>query len=445
MPNQISQYPNPLASSPLPYHLDNSDFSQTLSTPIDNNTNPLDNEDMYNINTDILTAQGKKNKSLSLHPKKKILNLHQTNPVRDFFQWASTSGIRMKKLLVFEDKNTRKSNIKTGEVVHQHEKILEVPSDLFINANSEEMSKTFNHLNCLSNKPSQNLKEFKSNIDQITMAIYLLDKEAKSKKFVEFLYTNTDFQSFPFFYNREESEIISGSFFKSLVDVKKRSLAAEHKILTNAHILSDQISKNEYIKARLIVMANSVKIFDSTSGKESTVMVPVLGLFDHKEKKNASMKINQNNEVEVVADKHLNTNEKVVIDLGSYNNYQNLIYFGFTKKNKNKIEITLKVDLPYNMDSKTNNEIILTSDLNINKNLNIFRKIAYSNMKNNNSKHRTYFSTPFDLENEVFALKLYKTSLKGLISNYQTSIQQDIDNFKTNENNIKPNIGLLLR
>ena len=418
----------------MPYPLDDADLIHSSPVPFDNGLNPIDNQDIYNIDTDITTTQEKKDKPLSLRPKKKILHLHQAHPVQDFFQWASTTGIRMRKLFVFQDKNTRKSSVKTGEVVKQHEKILEVPSDLFINANSQEMSKTINSLNSVSTKPPQNLKEFKSNIEQITLAKYLLDKEAKSNKFVEFLYTNTDFQSFPFFYDHEENEIIKGSFFKSLVDVKKHSLAAEHKILINSHIISEQISKNEYIKARLIVMANSVKIYDSFSGKETTVMVPVLGLFDHKEKKNVSMKINQNNEVEVIADKSLNTNEKVVIDVGSFNNYENLIYFGYTKQNKNKIEITLKIDLPINMDSKTNNVIIMTSDLNINKNLKIFRKIANSNSSNIYNKHRTYFSTPSDFENEVLALKLYKSSLKGLIKNYQTSIQQDIDNFRTNEN-----------
>jgi hypothetical protein len=394
----------------------------------------MDETDINDIPINLTHLKRNKKNSISLHPRKNMLDLHQAHPINNFFKWASNIGIRMKKLLVYEDKTTGKSSIKLGENIMKSDNIIEVPNQLIIYPYSKFINKLCNDLKKFSSS-QQNLKEFKSNSDQICLAIYIADKQAKENSFINFLYENTDFKSFPFFFDQEESDMLKGSFFKSLVDVKRRSIMNEYKQLRNNNFIPEELSKKDYLRARVIVMSNSLKITDSITGQETIALIPVVGQLPNQGKRNAYLKMNKKNEIQLIADRKIEANENIVLDIGIFNNYQNLLYFGLTKKNKEKkpLDLSLNVDIPYNLDSSTNNEINLKADVNINKNLKIFRMIAYSTTKGNNKK-RTYFSTPFDINNEILAVRLYKKSLKEMIGNYESTLQQDLDNYKTNEN-----------
>jgi len=394
----------------------------------------MDDTDINDIPINITPHKGNKKNSVSIHPRKNMLDLHEAHPINNFFKWASNIGIRMKKLLVYEDKTTGKNSITVGENIMKSDIIIEVPNQLIIYPNSKFINKLCNDLKKFSSS-QLNLKEFKSNSDQICLAIYIADNQAKENSYIKFLYENTDFKSFPFFFDQEESDMLKGSFFKSLVDVKRRSIMNEYKQLRTKNFIPQELSKKDYLRARVIVMSNSVKIADSITGQETIALIPVVGQLPNQGKRNSYLKMNKKNEIQLIAERKIEANENIVLDIGIFNNYQNLLYFGITKKNKEKkhLELSLNVDLPYNLDSSTNNEINLKADVNINKNLKIFRMIAYSTTKGNNKK-RTYFSTPFDLNNEILAVRLYKKSLKEMIGNYESTLQQDFDNYKTNEN-----------
>ena len=116
----------------------------------------------------------------------------------------------------------------------------------------------------------------------------------RSKPFVNFLNENTNFNNFPFFYNKNELKMLEGSFFSSLIAGREEATNFEYKILTENKILTSKISKENYFKARINVMSKNFSL-KKINGEILSVLVPFADLLNHNTNK-ANVRLEFNKE-----------------------------------------------------------------------------------------------------------------------------------------------------
>ena len=244
-------------------------------------------------------------------------------------EWGKNNSVEISNKIYMEYKNENNKTYFTKDKIFKDDEILSIPNSILLNIeNALELygKKAENLYNVFVSE----LKE-KANfyIEQAFLAfiMYKINIKEKSKKkfykFFQYFFNTfeTNFDSFPIFYNLEQLNLIRHTTLGFLIDNMKGIYNEEITILEKK-CKQKKIHKEDYYIFRTY---SSSKAFNISG---HSVIIPFVDMFErHPTKYNVKV-VATDYDIKIVATKDVYPKEKLYIQSDTLTNHNSLIYFG---------------------------------------------------------------------------------------------------------------------
>lgn len=222
------------------------------------------------------------------------------------------------------------------ETIPVNTTIISIPTSLFININkilSLIKTKEIQELWKKTEKMENNYVKYFSTKEMffiaLTIETYMRTHPKKNKFYQKYkkyfkFYQYYSFDNFPLYYSQDELSFLSGTNFDTNIRTAKRSIEEEIKIIEKELELT--VIPDDYIKYRIVTLANSLLIDNTTS------VIPFIDFFPY-DKIMPYVKWIMNNEtntLDIVSLSEIPKNSIITLEAKKLPNEISLLYYGYT-------------------------------------------------------------------------------------------------------------------
>lgn len=341
--------------------------------------------------------------------------------------------------------NEANRGVFSTDVIKKKEIILRIPLNALITLEIAQDSPSGKYL-------TQEVKAKLHSPNHCLLTAYLLDEmekgeNSKWKFYFDMLPDNYD--SFPIFYTEKEEKLLKGTVFLQRIIQKKKEMNQDYIILCS--VIKDFIrfSYVNFCKARMIVSSRmfGVKI----NNKKTDALVPYADMLNHKKPRQTNWNYEDIHQAFIVqAFENIPAGCEVFDSYGKKCNSRFLLNYGFTIENNDTNEIRIEVILVDDgselfkqknaiLKSNTSRKFNLKRDLEDTQTGLLFsflRFIVLNENELNDFKNYKAESKlgPISIVNELMALEKLKKIMYVLLSNYGSTLQENVDYLNKNRN-----------
>ena len=341
--------------------------------------------------------------------------------------------------------NEANRGVFSTDVIKKKEIILRIPLNALITLEIAQDSPSGKYL-------TQEVKAKLHSPNHCLLTAYLLDEmekgeNSKWKFYFDMLPDNYD--SFPIFYTEKEEKLLKGTVFLQRIIQKKKEMNQDYIILCS--VIKDFIrfSYVNFCKARMIVSSRmfGVKI----NNKKTDALVPYADMLNHKKPRQTNWNYEDIHQAFIVqAFENIPAGCEVFDSYGKKCNSRFLLNYGFTIENNDTNEIRIEVILVDDgselfkqknaiLKSNTSRKFNLKRDLEDTQTGLLFsflRFIVLNENELNDFKNYKAESKlgPVSIVNELMALEKLKKIMYVLLSNYGSTLQENVDYLNKNRN-----------
>jgi hypothetical protein len=321
------------------------------------------------------------------------------NPVtpNQFLEWVKLSGIKMVNLNISLSDIHNSNKIKSPDTIKEGDNIIFVPKEYIVTSGHAMLSKICRGLD--------NIQEFSLTYDKICLTLYLLlDLPKHLETYINFLVSNTKFNSLPYYYTPTERLYLKGSYFEQLLLVKERLLYGEYDLLVTRGYLNPSICRDVYMTHRIVVMSRA---FQLNLGRDKvSAFAPLIDLVpSNSRKSNSSVYFDEAENVVLKSPMEIKPTTLINTTYNRYSNYYNLLSYGFIEESAVPIEIFLDLGIG----NKVIEELSLSSNMRINSLLKKIRRSIQEQTVDVRAHKNPAF--PISIENELESIRLLKTAI----------------------------------
>lgn len=361
-----------------------------------------------------------------------------------FMHYLYEQGAYINKVDISFNNEANRSVFST-DVIKKKEIILRIPLNALITLEIAQDSPSGKYL-------TQEVKAKLHSPNHCLLTAYLLDEmekgeNSKWKFYFDMLPDNYD--SFPIFYTEKEEKLLKGTVFLQRIIQKKKEMNQDYIILCS--VIKDFIrfSYVNFCKARMIVSSRmfGVKI----NNKKTDALVPYADMLNHKKPRQTNWNYEDIHQAFIVqALENIPAGCEVFDSYGKKCNSRFLLNYGFTIENNDTNEIRIEVILVDDgselfkqknaiLKSNTSRKFNLKRDLEDTQTGLLFsflRFIVLNENELNDFKNYKAESKlgPVSIVNELMALEKLKKIMYVLLSNYGSTLQENVDYLNKNRN-----------
>ena len=278
-----------------------------------------------------------------------------------------------------------------------------------------------------------------------TFMLTEIDKGAKSKWKYYFDFLPASYNNFPIFYGEKEFSYLKGTQFLELVQKKMKEMKEDYDLLTN---VIPGYSKYDYDLFRKMREVISSRVFGVTiKGKKNDIIAPYADMLNHKRPRQTHWNYDDAcNAFVIKGVSNVKKGDEVFDSYGIKCNSRFLLNYGFTVENNEdnefKIILILNESSPYFKEkmeylggknyAKKFSLVLNLSDSKIIQFFSFLRFILYNkpNFKDIDT------TRPTSVQNEICLFTKLKEIMNKYLSKYPTTLDYDIEYFKSNRNNM---------
>ena len=278
-----------------------------------------------------------------------------------------------------------------------------------------------------------------------TFMLTEIDKGAKSKWKYYFDFLPASYNNFPIFYGEKEFSYLKGTQFLELVQKKMKEMKEDYDLLTN---VIPGYSKYDYDLFRKMREVISSRVFGVTiKGKKNDIIAPYADMLNHKRPRRTHWNYDDAcNAFVIKGVSNVKKGDEVFDSYGIKCNSRFLLNYGFTVENNEdnefKIILILNESSPYFKEkmeylggknyAKKFSLVLNLSDSKIIQFFSFLRFILYNkpNFKDIDT------TRPTSVQNEICLFTKLKEIMNKYLSKYPTTLDYDIEYFKSNGNNM---------
>ena len=278
-----------------------------------------------------------------------------------------------------------------------------------------------------------------------TFMLTEIDKGAKSKWKYYFDFLPASYNNFPIFYGEKEFSYLKGTQFLELVQKKMKEMKEDYDLLTN---VIPGYSKYDYDLFRKMREVISSRVFGVTiKGKKNDIIAPYADMLNHKRPRQTHWNYDDTcNAFVIKGVSNVKKGDEVFDSYGIKCNSRFLLNYGFTVENNEdnefKIILILNESSPYFKEkmeylggknyAKKFSLVLNLSDSKIIQFFSFLRFILYNkpNFKDIDT------TRPTSVQNEICLFTKLKEIMNKYLSKYPTTLDYDIEYFKSNRNNM---------
>ena len=278
-----------------------------------------------------------------------------------------------------------------------------------------------------------------------TFMLTEIDKGAKSKWKYYFDFLPASYNNFPIFYGEKEFSYLKGTQFLELVQKKMKEMKEDYDLLTN---VIPGYSKYDYDLFRKMREVISSRVFGVTiKGKKNDIIAPYADMLNHKRPRQTHWNYDDTcNAFVIKGVSNVKKGDEVFDSYGIKCNSRFLLNYGFTVENNEdnefKIILILNESSPYFKEkmeylggknyAKKFSLVLNLSDSKIIQFFSFLRFILYNkpNFKDIDT------TRPTSVQNEICLFTKLKEIMNKYLRKYPTTLDYDIEYFKSNRNNM---------
>lgn len=361
-----------------------------------------------------------------------------------FMHYLYEQGAYINKVDISFNNEANRSVFST-DVIKKKEIILRIPLNALITLETAQDSPSGKYL-------TQEVKAKLHSPNHCLLTAYLLDEmekgeNSKWKFYFDMLPDNYD--AFPIFYTEKEEKLLKGTVFLQRIIQKKKEMNQDYIILCS--VIKDFIrfSYVNFCKARMIVSSRmfGVKI----NNKKTDALVPYADMLNHKKPRQTNWNYEDIHQAFIVqALENIPAGCEVFDSYGKKCNSRFLLNYGFTIENNDTNEIRIEVILVDDgselfkqknviLKNNTSRKFNLKRDLEDTQTGLLFsflRFIVLNENELNDFKNYKAESKlgPVSIVNELMALEKLKKIMYVLLTNYGSTLQENVDYLNKNRN-----------
>lgn len=335
-----------------------------------------------------------------------------------FINWAKDNGAIFDDLSLHKyDNGERGIHSKKG--TRKGKTIIKIPLKLIIHDGMGE--NTF-----YGNKVKKYADSFQ-NYKIIMVILYILSTNNKVsffKPYYDILPKNI--LNFPIFWNDTDKEMLKGSNIHSEIIIRQRNILNDYnKICKIVPTFKNEVSIKQFLWVRTIVGSRNFGI--EINNKHRVAMVPLCDLLNHDNNPDVNWFFDYKDKYfKMKSNRYIKQNIPITDTYGSKSNLKYFLFYGFTIANNDNDLIFINIE--HGSNNKKLKDMLIPSingylgkdnnNMFFNK-LISFLRISVSSKETLKKNNRlSYYSQPFDINNELLTLKAFKVYLNTLINKY---------------------------
>lgn len=263
--------------------------------------------------------------------------------------WAKNNSLTISDKIKMHYLSPDNKTFQVNKNIFENEILLSIPSKLFLNIDKacKLFGKNTQNLYKKYRLKYTNFNDFSAEQSFISYLIYLTQQNVKNreKKFYQYykyLFDTyeTNLDSFPLFYNTEQSYLLIHSILKTITDYFRAVYYNELNILNTLKPNKKKIIEDDYLFYRTLIGSKSHNISGHCE------IIPFIDMFDVQPKKyNIEFRIDEKKNVVIFATKNINIGEKLYLRCNKINNLNGLVVFGKTFEDMNDYIDSFKINI----------------------------------------------------------------------------------------------------